>query len=77
MSLRSPRSKTILVVLFEACDRCSIRNDNEGTVRRASSSAGVMKNLSGKVRDPVLKAWTDTVAMVEAEHFQSTKVRSE
>lgn len=47
-----------------SAERCWIRKERDGTVRFASLSAGVMKKRSGRVRLPVLRAWTVAWAIV-------------
>ena len=59
--LRSPRSKRRRVGGGWLCvavrvEGCCIRNDKEGTVRRADADVGVMKRWLGRVRVPLSRA---------------------
>ena len=58
MSLRRPRSKTMRVVLLVREEKCWMRKQSEGTVRRAEGLEGDMKKRSGSVREPAERAET-------------------
>ena len=51
-------------VILPSGEICWTRKQREGTANLASGSLGVMKNFSGRVREPAERAWMVRVGLV-------------
>jgi hypothetical protein len=72
-SLRSPRSKTMRVVLGVLLGSwCWTRNAREGTVLRAERDTGWMNCHSGRVKWPAERAWSVTVVLEDIRKVASS-----